>query len=176
MLNATDTQLAALHLDRAVFATLNETIQASLLASADATIAALAAASKTFGKVTVKPCYERDEAGKLTTKLSGTIGVYGLGKYPLATFPDAWLKVLDLADEIRAMCARTDIRAAADARKLAHKAAQAGQATEAPESKPATLPQPTIVKAADKAAREAAFQARHASKPENVPALAGGTF
>ena len=43
-------------------------------------------------------------SGALTFKVSekGAVSVYGLGRFPVTLYQEQWLKLLDLADDIRA--------------------------------------------------------------------------
>ena len=70
-------------------------------------------------------------APKPTVKIgeSGTVSVYGFGRFPVSLYPDSMLRLLDMADEIRAFVAanRTtldELGKASKARKAAEKAAE----------------------------------------------------
>ena len=43
-------------------------------------------------------------AGRTSLKVSekGAVSVYGLGRFPVTLYKEQWLKLLDLADELRA--------------------------------------------------------------------------
>lgn len=58
---------------------------------------------------------------KVTGSLDkGTVSVYGLNaKYPVSLYPEQWIKLLDMAVEIKAVCARPEIQAAAQRTKAA---------------------------------------------------------
>jgi hypothetical protein len=42
-------------------------------------------------------------AGKLSLKISekGALSVYGMGRFPVTLYKEQWLKLLDIADEIK---------------------------------------------------------------------------
>ena len=46
----------------------------------------------------------------MTIKVSekGGVSVYGLGRFPVTLYKEQWLKLLDLADELRAFIAAND--------------------------------------------------------------------
>lgn len=47
------------------------------------------------------------KAGKLTLKVGekGGISLYGTGRFPVTQYAESWVKILDMADEIRAFIA-----------------------------------------------------------------------
>ena len=49
-------------------------------------------------------------AGGLSLKVSekGGVSVYGLGRFPVTLYKEQWLKLLGMADEIRAFIAEND--------------------------------------------------------------------
>lgn len=57
------------------------------------------AASRSRLTVKVKPLGEKAEDG---TDFKGNVAVYGLGKYPVTLYPQQWLKLLAIADDIKA--------------------------------------------------------------------------
>jgi hypothetical protein len=46
---------------------------------------------------------KRPQRGKLSLKISekGALSVYGMGRFPVTLYKEQWLKLLDIADEIR---------------------------------------------------------------------------
>lgn len=47
---------------------------------------------------------KRPQRGRLPLKISekGALSVYGMGRFPVTLYKEQWLKLLDMADEIRA--------------------------------------------------------------------------
>jgi hypothetical protein len=47
---------------------------------------------------------KRPERGKLSLKVSekGAVSVYGMGRFPVTLYKEQWLKLLAIADEIKA--------------------------------------------------------------------------
>jgi hypothetical protein len=47
---------------------------------------------------------KRPQRGKLSMKISekGALSVYGMGRFPVTLYKEQWLKVLSIADEIKA--------------------------------------------------------------------------
>jgi len=47
---------------------------------------------------------KRPERGKLSMKVSekGAVSIYGMGRFPVTLYKEQWLKLLGVADEIRA--------------------------------------------------------------------------
>jgi hypothetical protein len=47
---------------------------------------------------------KRPERGKLSLKVSekGAVSVYGMGRFPVTLYQEQWLKLLGIADEIKA--------------------------------------------------------------------------
>ncbi|HUB09813.1 MAG TPA: hypothetical protein VMB50_22615 [Myxococcales bacterium] len=43
-----------------------------------------------------------DRPGSLKVSEKGGVSVYGLGRFPVTLYKEQWLKLLDMADEIRA--------------------------------------------------------------------------
>ncbi len=50
--------------------------------------------------------------GRSTLKVSekGAVSVYGLGRFPVTLYKEQWLKLLDMAEEIRKFIAENDSR------------------------------------------------------------------
>jgi hypothetical protein len=50
---------------------------------------------------------KRPERGKLSLKVSekGALSVYGMGRFPVTLYQEQWLKLLGIADEIKAFIA-----------------------------------------------------------------------
>ena len=50
--------------------------------------------------------------GRSTLKVSekGGVSVYGLGRFPVTLYKEQWLRLLDMADEIRKFIAENDSR------------------------------------------------------------------
>ena len=40
----------------------------------------------------------------------GAVSVYGMGRFPVTLYKEQWLKLLDMADEIRAFIAENDTK------------------------------------------------------------------
>ena len=57
------------------------------------------AASRSRLTVKVKPLGQTAEDG---TEFKGNVAVYGLGKYPVTLYPQQWLKLLAIAEDIKA--------------------------------------------------------------------------
>ena len=79
----------------------NASDQAEHIAKLMAENAALKAKAASRSKLTVKvkPLGQNDENGE---PMKGNVAVYGLGRFPVTLYPGQWLKLLDIADEIRA--------------------------------------------------------------------------
>lgn len=45
---------------------------------------------------------DRRGAGSLRVSEKGGVSVYGLGRFPVTLYKEQWLRLLDMADEIRA--------------------------------------------------------------------------
>jgi len=47
---------------------------------------------------------KRPERGKLSMKVSekGALSVYGMGRFPVTLYKEQWLRLLDVADDLRA--------------------------------------------------------------------------
>jgi len=47
---------------------------------------------------------KRPERGRLSLKVSekGAVSVYGMGRFPVTLYQEQWLKLLSIADEIKA--------------------------------------------------------------------------
>lgn len=58
---------------------------------------------------------------------TGTVSVYGLGRFPISPYPEQWEKIFGLKEAIMAECKRPDVLAAA-ARTKAEKKANAAKA------------------------------------------------
>jgi hypothetical protein len=50
---------------------------------------------------------KRPQRGRLSLKISekGALSVYGMGRFPVTLYKEQWLKLLDIADEIRTFIA-----------------------------------------------------------------------
>lgn len=57
------------------------------------------AASRSRLTIKVKPLGMTDNDGN---EFKGNVAVYGLGKYPVTLYPGQWLKLLAIADDIKA--------------------------------------------------------------------------
>ncbi len=44
---------------------------------------------------------ERPRAGSLRVSEKGGVSVYGLGRFPVTLYKEQWVRLLDMADEIR---------------------------------------------------------------------------
>jgi hypothetical protein len=55
---------------------------------------------------------KRPERGRLSLKVSekGALSVYGMGRFPVTLYKEQWLKLLDIADEIKAFIAANNER------------------------------------------------------------------
>ena len=51
-------------------------------------------------------------AGRLSLKVSekGGVSLYGMGRFPVTLYKEQWIKLLDMADEIRKFIAANDSR------------------------------------------------------------------
>lgn len=78
----------------------NASDQAELIAKLMAENAALKAkaASRSRLTVKVKPLGQKDDNGEA---MKGNVSVYGLGRFPVTLYPNQWLKLLAIADEIK---------------------------------------------------------------------------
>jgi hypothetical protein len=47
-------------------------------------------------------------AGTLKVSEKGGVSVYGLGRFPVTLYKEQWIKLLDMADEIRAFIQEND--------------------------------------------------------------------
>jgi hypothetical protein len=45
---------------------------------------------------------QRGAAGSLRVSQKGAVSLYGLGRFPVTLYKEQWLRLLDMADEIRA--------------------------------------------------------------------------
>ncbi len=54
----------------------------------------------------------KSRAPKETIRISdkGGVSVYGLGRFPVTLYKEQWLKLLDMADEIRKFIAENDAK------------------------------------------------------------------
>jgi len=55
---------------------------------------------------------KKGAATGITMKVSekGAVSVYGMGRFPVTLYKEQWLKLLDMADDIRAFIATNDAR------------------------------------------------------------------
>jgi hypothetical protein len=55
---------------------------------------------------------KRPERGRLSLKVSekGALSVYGMGRFPVTLYKEQWLKLLGIADEIKAFIAANNDR------------------------------------------------------------------
>jgi hypothetical protein len=55
---------------------------------------------------------KRPERGRLSLKVSekGALSVYGMGRFPVTLYKEQWLKLIGIADEIKAFIAANDGR------------------------------------------------------------------
>jgi hypothetical protein len=55
---------------------------------------------------------KRPERGRLSLKVSekGALSVYGMGRFPVTLYKEQWLKLLGIADEIKAFIASNNER------------------------------------------------------------------
>jgi hypothetical protein len=55
---------------------------------------------------------KRPERGRLSLKVSekGALSVYGMGRFPVTLYKEQWLKLIGIADEIKAFIAANDER------------------------------------------------------------------
>ncbi len=55
---------------------------------------------------------KRPERGRLSLKVSekGALSVYGMGRFPVTLYKEQWLRLLAIADDIRAFIAANDER------------------------------------------------------------------
>lgn len=56
------------------------------------------AASRSRLTIKVKPLGQKDDKGE---DMKGNVAVYGLGKYPVTLYPQQWLKLLAIAEDIK---------------------------------------------------------------------------
>jgi hypothetical protein len=49
-------------------------------------------------------------AGVLKVSPKGGVSVYGMGKYPVTLYKEQWIKLLNMADEIRAFIAENEAK------------------------------------------------------------------
>ncbi len=49
-----------------------------------------------------------DRALTLKVSAKGAVSLYGLGRFPVTLYKEQWLKVLDMADELRAFIKAND--------------------------------------------------------------------
>jgi hypothetical protein len=47
---------------------------------------------------------------RLKVSDKGAVSVYGMGRFPVTLYQEQWLKLLDMADEIRAFIAENEAR------------------------------------------------------------------
>ena len=52
----------------------------------------------------------RGRAVSLKVSEKGGVSVYGLGRFPVTLYKEQWIKLLDMADEIRAFVKENDAR------------------------------------------------------------------
>jgi hypothetical protein len=50
------------------------------------------------------------QGGQLRVSDKGGVSVYGLGRFPVTLYKEQWLKLLDMADEIRAFIRENEAR------------------------------------------------------------------
>jgi hypothetical protein len=55
--------------------------------------------------------------GSLRVSEKGGVSVYGLGRFPVTLYKEQWLKLLDMADEIRAFIKERDTELKAKERR-----------------------------------------------------------
>jgi hypothetical protein len=55
---------------------------------------------------------KRPERGRLSMKVSekGALSVYGMGRFPVTLYKEQWLRLLSIADEIKAFIGANDDR------------------------------------------------------------------
>jgi hypothetical protein len=55
---------------------------------------------------------KKGAATGITMKVSekGAVSVYGMGRFPVTLYKEQWLKLLDMADDIRSFIATNDAR------------------------------------------------------------------
>jgi len=55
---------------------------------------------------------KRPERGKLSLRVSekGALSVYGMGRFPVTLYKEQWLRLLNMADQIRAFIAENDAK------------------------------------------------------------------
>lgn len=55
---------------------------------------------------------KRKKPGRVSMKVSekGALSVYGMGRFPVTLYKEQWVKLLDMASEIRAFIAENDAR------------------------------------------------------------------
>ena len=53
---------------------------------------------------------KKEASGNVRMKVSekGALSVYGMGRFPVTLYKEQWLKLLDMADDIRAFIAAND--------------------------------------------------------------------
>jgi hypothetical protein len=52
----------------------------------------------------------RASAGRIRVSEKGALSVYGLGRFPVTLYKEQWLRLLDMADEIRQFIADNDAK------------------------------------------------------------------
>ena len=52
----------------------------------------------------------RDQRVSMKVSEKGGVSVYGLGRFPVTLYQEQWLKLLDLADDIRAFIQENEAR------------------------------------------------------------------
>jgi len=55
---------------------------------------------------------KKGAAAGISMKVSekGAVSIYGMGRFPVTLYKEQWLKLLDIADDIRAFIAANDTR------------------------------------------------------------------
>jgi hypothetical protein len=55
---------------------------------------------------------KKGAASGISMKVSekGAVSIYGMGRFPVTLYKEQWLKLLDMADDIRAFIAANDAR------------------------------------------------------------------
>jgi hypothetical protein len=55
---------------------------------------------------------KKGAAAGISMKVSekGAVSIYGMGRFPVTLYKEQWLKLLDIADDIRAFIAANDAR------------------------------------------------------------------
>jgi len=68
--------------------------------------------------MTVFPDQRNEDTGPAYLRVSphfkGGLSVYGLGRFPVTLYKEQWMKLLDMADDIRAFIKENDARLKAE--------------------------------------------------------------